>query len=182
MNDIKDIISVKVSFKGIETNVWNATTHVHDIRPQLTAMFCYASDGSYLGYIDISNIGAKGKCTDIEIIDPTVTFPTTTNIRLQGTLDNSNESYITSQTNYWSCRYAISATEYVQNTLDDLYITDISDIEHRAINATDVGHVTNRVVEDIENFPDEVHNNVIHEEVVPTSEDETINNSEDENE
>ena len=45
-----------------------------------------------------------------------------------------------------------SIIEFIQGNLDDLDTTNISDIKHRAINATDVGTVTNRVVGDVQNY------------------------------
>ena len=87
-----------VTFSGTSTN---SNTY-----PKLQSMFCYASDRSYLGYISISGIGAIGKCTDVALPDPTLTYPTTAYIRIEG---SCNKSYGVNQSTNWSC-HADSST------------------------------------------------------------------------
>jgi len=92
-NELIDYDSTKtyyVSFTG--------TTSNSGTRPKLQEMFCYDANGDYLGYFGLS--GYQGRITDMALTDPTVTYPTTAKIRIQGRVNNA---HATSQVNDWSC-------------------------------------------------------------------------------
>lgn len=77
---------------------FSGTTSNSGTRPKLQDLYCYDSNGDYLGHVGLSDL--QGRVTDAPLPDLTQSYATTAYFRIQGRV---NATYSTSQTNDWSC-------------------------------------------------------------------------------